>query len=136
MKTEFEFSGGGIVKKDGKVLLILTDNLAGRRIWTFPKGKVEKGETVAEAALREVLEETGYGCRIEGKLKDIGYIFERRGRLVIKKVTWYGMSVVSKEGEHDKDVHETAWKTRNEAAGLLNYSSDLELLEMVYKNRV
>ncbi len=36
--------------------------------WTLPKGKLDRGETHKEAALREVLEETGIDCRLGRKL--------------------------------------------------------------------
>ncbi len=51
--VEFEFSAGGIVKRDSEVLLIKTKDLKGNEVWTFPKGKIEKGEKSKEAALRE-----------------------------------------------------------------------------------
>ena len=54
-----EFSAGGVVVKDGQVLLVRVRNLKGEMIWTFPKGHVEPGETEAEAGVRETQEETG-----------------------------------------------------------------------------
>ena len=51
----FVRAAGGIVSApDGRMLLILRN---GR--WDLPKGKVEPGETLLQAALREVQEETG-----------------------------------------------------------------------------
>ena len=41
-------------------------NHFGGYVWTFPKGRVDAGETPQQAALREVLEETGYTARITG----------------------------------------------------------------------
>jgi 8-oxo-dGTP pyrophosphatase MutT (NUDIX family) len=53
-------SAGGIVLLEGQVVLHRTalGNL------NFPKGKIEKGETAEEAAIREVLEETGLVAQI------------------------------------------------------------------------
>ena len=47
------------------VLLIRVSDIKGRPVWSFPKGRLDAGETPAQAALREVLEETGWCCRIE-----------------------------------------------------------------------
>ena len=58
----------GIVVKQGKVLVIERQQReigrSGRAIvWAFPGGKIETGETAAEAAVREVYEETG--CKVK-----------------------------------------------------------------------
>ena len=47
-----EHSAGGIILEDGRVLLILMRNLEGKKVWTFPKGHLEAGETAEAAALR------------------------------------------------------------------------------------
>ena len=41
--------------------------------WTFPKGKVDDGESLAEAALREVVEETGYHCGLGSEIGVVEY---------------------------------------------------------------
>ncbi|MDQ1712962.1 MAG: 8-oxo-dGTP diphosphatase [Frankiaceae bacterium] len=51
---------GAFVRDDtGRVLLILRANDPGRGRWSLPAGRIEEGETAAEAAVREVREETG-----------------------------------------------------------------------------
>jgi 8-oxo-dGTP pyrophosphatase MutT (NUDIX family) len=50
-----ETSAGGVVFRDGKVLILRTRTDE----WVLPKGKIEEGESGAETAVREVLEETG-----------------------------------------------------------------------------
>jgi mutator protein MutT len=57
-----------VVEQDGKVLIGLRPGgaaLAG--LWEFPGGKVERGETAAEAAVRECREETGLAVRVVGQ---------------------------------------------------------------------
>lgn len=50
---------GAVVFKDDRVLLVRRGNEPSRGIWTIPGGKVNLGETVKQAAEREILEETG-----------------------------------------------------------------------------
>src|SRR5919106_7058734 len=49
------YEAGGVIVCDGKVVLRLTD----KQRWIFPKGKVKKGESARDAAIREAIEETG-----------------------------------------------------------------------------
>ena len=56
--------GGAVFDGAGRVLLREPANHFGGYVWTFPKGKSDKGETPEQAALREVLEETGCTARI------------------------------------------------------------------------
>ena len=50
-------SAGGVVLRQQDVLLIRVSDIKGRPIWSFPKGRLDAGETPAQAAVREVLEE-------------------------------------------------------------------------------
>ena len=50
---------GVIVVRDGKVLVVQRGREPGAGTWAFPGGRLELGETLAEAAVREAREETG-----------------------------------------------------------------------------
>ena len=65
-KIPLEIAAGGVVtNKEGRVLFIFRNNK-----WDLPKGKLEKGESLEAAALREVEEETGVkGLKLENHLK-------------------------------------------------------------------
>jgi ADP-ribose pyrophosphatase len=52
---------GAVVVKDGRVLLVRRANEPSRGLWSIPGGTVELGETLAQAAAREVWEE----CQVE-----------------------------------------------------------------------
>lgn len=130
--VEFEFSAGGTVKRGSKVLLIKTKDLNDNKVWTFPKGKIEKGESSREAALREVLEETGFSCRIARELDDVKYFFRRKDKLVIKKVKWFLMNPLKKKGQPDSEVEETRWSDYDASVKLLRYKTDLMLLDKIF----
>ncbi|MDO8756574.1 MAG: NUDIX domain-containing protein [Elusimicrobiota bacterium] len=129
MKEAKEYAAGGIVEKNGKVLLVKVTNLQGEIVWTFPKGHLEKNETPLKAALREVEEETGWKCRSTGPLALIRYRFNRNGRPVAKKVRWYRMEPVEKTGRPDEvEIMKTKWVSRSSTAKSLSYPSDLRLI--------
>ena len=73
MKVEKEpvkvsVAAGVVVRKDGKYLLVQEAQARSRGKWNIPAGRVDKGETIEEAAIREALEETGYEVRLIKKL--------------------------------------------------------------------
>lgn len=129
MKEAKEYAAGGVVERDGKILLVKVTNLSGEVVWTFPKGHLEKKETPLKAALREVEEETGWKCRSVGPLALIRYRFNRNGRPVAKKVRWYRMEPVEKTGSPDEiEIMKTKWVPKRSTAKCLAYPSDLRLI--------
>jgi 8-oxo-dGTP pyrophosphatase MutT (NUDIX family) len=110
------------------VLLIRVSDIKGRPVWSFPKGRLDAGETPAQAALREVLEETGWCCRIEADLSTTEYWFQREGRRFRKTVVWFKMSALEEAGVPDGEVEEVQWVDREVALGRLTYPSDVALL--------
>ena len=129
MKEAKEYAAGGIVEKNGKILLVKVTNLQGEVVWTFPKGHLEKKETPLRAALREVEEETGWRCRTTGPLALVRYRFNRNGRPVAKKVRWYKMVPLARTGRPDAiEIMKTKWVAKGAAAKSLAYPSDLRLI--------
>ena len=63
---------GAVVFKENKVLLVKRDNFPGKGLWAIPGGRVNLGETLQEAAEREIREETGVVIRA----KDPVYAFD------------------------------------------------------------
>jgi 8-oxo-dGTP diphosphatase len=125
----FEFSAGGLViDGSGRVLLIRTRDLRNQPVWTLPKGTLMPRETNADAALREVREETGYECEVVRELEPVTYWFQRSGQRIKKTVHWFLMRPVAKVGEHDHEVDEVDWADPAEAATRLRYDSDRRLI--------
>lgn len=125
----YEFSAGGLVVDNGKVLIIKTKNLKKDEVYTFPKGKIAQGEKPEDAALREVQEETGYKCEITKRIDKVEYFYKREGQLIKKVVYWFLMKPVEKVGEHDKEILDVFWKEINETERILTYKSDKEMIK-------
>ena len=66
-----------------------------RARWEFPKGGMEAGETTRDTAAREFSEETGLAdwAFCEGFERTLTYTYVRRGRKVLKTVTYYLIEV-------------------------------------------
>lgn len=69
---------GAVVKRGDEVLLIFR---AKEQDWSFPKGHVEAGESVEQAVLRELKEETGLDVRIIKPLPDHFYLSPFEGEV-------------------------------------------------------
>jgi 8-oxo-dGTP diphosphatase len=93
--------------------------------WAFPKGKLHRGETEEEAALREVEEETGLRCRLGAEIGTSAY-HDSRGRP--KTVRYWRMAPVGGALAPANEVDDARWVPLTDADGLLSYERDIELL--------
>src|SRR5436189_4719977 len=124
-----QFSAGAlVVDVAGRVLLIRARDLRNQPVWTVPKGALNPGESAADAALREVREETGWECVVVRELDAVTYLFQRDGQRIRKSVRWYLMRPLQKVGEHDYEVDEVLWTDPADARARLRYDSDLKLI--------
>lgn len=106
-------------------------NPAGRRVWGLPKGGVEQGETVAEAAVREVAEETGISGVVERELGSIEYWFyaRDRGGRIHKTVHYFLVRATGgTTAGHDHEVQEARWVDAGEALHLMTYPNEREMV--------
>ena len=92
--------------------------------WSFPKGKLEEGESFEEAALREVGEETGLSCRLLRFIGHTEYI-DRKGRP--KAVAYWVMDSLGGAFTPNAEVDELRWVDLPDATRMLSYPRDQEL---------
>ena len=135
-----EYSSGGIVIDKNQVLVINMNTICGKKVWTFPKGHIEKNEDPKNAALREVLEETGVECRIidEKEFYISEYSFYRGKTFIHKTVKWYLMKPlrITDKIATPNEINEIKWLSFNEALNILEYKSDKEIIEKIIKHGV
>jgi 8-oxo-dGTP pyrophosphatase MutT (NUDIX family) len=133
--TKEQTSAGGVVyRRRGRRTEVALISVGEEARWQLPKGLVGRGESPEEAALREVLEETGLECEIVAPLETVEYWYfskggERRVRFH-KRVHFYLMRYLSGETEgHDDEVNEARWVKAEEAAGMLAFKGERKALE-------
>lgn len=123
-----EFSAGGIVFKDNKLLLTKHSQ---NYHWSFPKGLLDHpNQTTEESALREVKEEGGVVAEIIGKVGYSKYVYTFNKEKIFKIVTYFLMKYVSGDiKDHDFEVEESGWFEVEEALEILTFSQDKQLLK-------
>lgn len=94
--------------------------------WSWPKGKIDKGETIAQAAVREIREETGLKVTLGVHLAEINYTMPNGGE---KQVHYWAAKVSDKalsksKFEPSEEVAKVDWKTVNQVRKLLSYEFD------------
>ncbi|MDP2926773.1 MAG: NUDIX domain-containing protein [bacterium] len=133
-----EFSAGGIVyKKEGDQMLWLirrpkgNSEYRGNLGWTLPKGWIDEGETIEQAALRETAEEAGVRAKIIEKLPSFKVFYtNKEGEKVLKFITYFVMEWREDiEEGFGSETEETRWLGQKEAAELLVHKNERDLLE-------
>jgi len=120
-------AAGGLVwrpGREGPELLVV--HRPRKDDWSFPKGKLDPGETLEQAALREVEEETGFCCRLGAPLGSTSYV-DAAGRP--KTVAYWAMTVVSGRETPNHEVDRMVWSDVGAIPSLLSYDTDRAVLE-------
>lgn len=133
MVDESEFSAGGVVIREGRCIVIVPTRRAanGARVLALPKGHPDSGESAADAALREVREETGVQSRVVDKLGDVRYWYMRDGRRIAKVVSFFLLEYVSGElDDHDEEVERASWMALEEAARRLSHKGERNMVSL------
>ena len=94
--------------------------------WSLPKGKLDRGESFEDAAVREVLEETGLRCRLRDELEPVTYVDNKDRPKIVR--SWL-MEPLSRTFEPNDEVDEVRWLEPAEAAEQLSYERDRALVD-------
>lgn len=113
--------GGVVFDEAGRVLLVKPSKRFGGYVWTFPKGEPKAGETDQDAALREVLEETGHRAQIVGRLDH-----EFAGSTKVKSIYFVMQVVDGPVAATDAESEAVAWSTPEEAKARLAMTQHAE----------
>lgn len=129
-----ETSAGGIVvdlmHEPPQVALIGRTNKRGGLVWSLPKGHIEEGETPAEAAAREVQEETGITGEVLHELGAIDFWFTADKRRVHKTVHHFLLRATGGAlSSEDVEVTESRWFTFDAALEALAYADERDLIQ-------
>ncbi len=134
-EAEVKAAGGIVVrsaKKGPKVLLVHRPNY---NDWSFPKGKLDPGEKFKQAAHREVLEETGYDCKLHKPSLPSMFYPDQKGRS--KEVRYWLMTAMSGEFAPNGEVDLIAWVRWDKVVDRLTYAKDRQFfLDVIKSGRI
>lgn len=124
-------AAGGLVKsKKSKHLFIFR-----RGKWDLPKGKIDQGESLEHAAIREVIEETGLkNVFITHKIDDTFHFYKAKSKIVIKKTCWFAMKNMGDDTlipQKEEDIEEAKWVKQDQIKKLKEnmFSSVIDIVE-------
>lgn len=128
-KFKIQKAAGGKVENSKKDILFINRF----EKWDLPKGKLEKGETIEECAIREVEEECGVSNLIIGKQLETTYhIFQRKNKIIFKITYWFLMNTTF-EGvlipQTEEGIEQVVYKNNDEIKqALTNTYENIKLL--------
>ena len=125
-----EFSAGGVVVRRMQGRPFVAVVRVRDEILALPKGHPDGEESAAEAARREVREETGLEAELVERLGEVKYWYVRGGERVMKIVAFFLFRYRSGSVEnHDHEVEEALWIPLDEAPRRLAYKGEREMAE-------
>lgn len=135
--SQFEFvqaAGGLVTNAEDKILFIYRLDK-----WDLPKGKMEEGESVQQAAIREVEEECSIGhLELGGELSETWHTYIQAGVPMIKSTRWFLMRYNGKEvpqPQLQEGITEVVWLHQSELDMVRRntYPSVLDVVESYLK---
>jgi 8-oxo-dGTP diphosphatase len=132
-------AAGGILIRDNpqgrELLLIHRDRYDD---WSLPKGKLKRGESWLEAALREVWEETGVQVQAGSLIGDVFYYMDGSPKIVL---FWEMFPVGDLDAsnlvpDNPDEVSDVCWMSISQALNLMSYDAEKALvLKLINMNR-
>jgi 8-oxo-dGTP pyrophosphatase MutT (NUDIX family) len=127
-------TAGGLVRRKNEFLFIERNGL-----WDLPKGKVEKNETIEQAAVREIEEECGIEHPMINQL--LGYTFhtyEYKGIPVLKKNWWFVLNYSGSKKvtpQTEEGISQVVWLKKKQWGKVLEntYPSIVQVLALAKK---
>lgn len=126
-----EKSAGAVLfrKEKGTIWYLLLHYEMGH--WSFPKGNIEKGESLEETVRREIKEETGIKDikLIEGFKEHIKYFYKLKGKNIFKIVTYFLAETKTREIKISWEHTGFKWLSYEEALKTITYKNAREVLK-------
>jgi ADP-ribose pyrophosphatase YjhB (NUDIX family) len=125
-------AGGVVVGSDGRIVVVSQGGVS----WSLPKGRLEPGEDVRAASVREIAEETGI-TKLEF-IKELGtytrHKISKDGKgetaMVLKEITLFLYKTDETElAPEDPDNPEARWVSIDKVADLLTHPKDKEFFQ-------
>ncbi|HYP27709.1 MAG TPA: NUDIX domain-containing protein [Blastocatellia bacterium] len=132
--TEDQTSAGGVAyRRKGEAIEIAIISVGEHNRWQLPKGLIDKNETSAEAALREVREEAGIETEMIDLIDKVEYwYYAKRGVKRIrfhKSVYFYLLKYRSGDTkDHDREVNEARWVDIDTGLSMLTFKSEKNMV--------
>lgn len=126
---------GVCIKKDGKILMIQEAREDIYKLWNFPMGHLDDGETIFEGAKREAKEETGYDVELTS-INSIQSFIDKD----IIKIT-FNANIISGELSYDEnEILDVKWFSIEELENmsskeLRSYNSSMEIIRDAKQNK-
>ena len=128
-KKEISSAGGVVINSKSEIVIcrrFSTD------LWALPKGKIEFNETIEEAAVREVEEETGLLVEIRNFINSIEYTYYESLDNVYynKTVFFYLMKSVGGDFiNHDNEFDDVIWVPKHETSDKMTFESEVGIVK-------
>jgi 8-oxo-dGTP pyrophosphatase MutT (NUDIX family) len=121
-------AGGVLWREHGGEVQVAVIHRPRHDDWTLPKGKLHDAEGELEAAVREIVEETGAEVEVGPDLGTVEYLVSRSGRTRPKTVRYWALRWSAGEFVPTDEVDALEWLGLAEAARRLSYGRDRQVL--------